>query len=122
MKLIHKLSKTNNNIDIISVIDPIALIPTSAKSSEGIAEMLMLLTGLAQKFLSDCLQCNVDGPAKGTILEVKEEIGLGVTLDVIIYDGKIKVNDIIVLGSTGEPIVTKVRALLEPNPHAEMRD
>lgn len=100
----------------------IALIPTSAKTGEGIPELLMMLTGLAQRFLSTCLTCNVDGPAKGTILEVKEETGLGTTLDVIVYDGKIRVNDTIVIGTTSEPIVTKVRALLEPTPLAEMRD
>jgi len=100
----------------------LALIPTSAKTGEGIPELLMVLTGLAQRFLNECLQCNVAGPAKGTILEVKDEIGLGTTMDVIIYDGKIKVNDIIVLGTVDKPIVTKVRALFEPNPLAEMRD
>lgn len=100
----------------------LALVPTSAMKGYGIAELLMVLTGLAQKFLNQCLTCRVDGPARGTILEVKDETGLGRTLDVIIYDGKIKVNDTIVIGTTGEPIVTKVRALLEPNPLSEMRD
>lgn len=100
----------------------IALIPTSAISGEGIPELLMILAGLAQKFLDKCLTCNVNSLGKGTILEVKEETGLGVTLDVIVYDGKIKVKDIIVIGTTTEPIVTKIRGLLEPNPLAEMRD
>ncbi len=100
----------------------IAIIPTSARSGEGIPELLMVLTGLAQRFLDKCLVCDVNGPAKGTILEVKEETGLGTTIDVIIYDGKIKVNDMIVLGSIASPIVTKVRALLEPSPLSEMRD
>ena len=27
---------------------------------------------LAQKFLNSCLECTVEGPAKGTILEVKK--------------------------------------------------
>ncbi len=100
----------------------IALVPVSAKTGEGIAELLMVLAGLAQRFLNECLSCNVDGPGKGTILEVKEEQGLGTTLDVIVYDGRIRVNDTIVVGSPGEPIVTKVRVLLEPAPLEEMRD
>ncbi len=100
----------------------VGIVPISAKTGEGVAELLMVLTALAQKFLEKCLQCNINGPAKGTILEVKEEKGLGMTLDVIIYDGSIKVNDTIVIGSTNEPIVTKVRALLEPAPLADMRD
>ncbi|MFC1723398.1 translation initiation factor IF-2 [Nanoarchaeota archaeon] len=100
----------------------IGIVPISAKTGEGIPELLMVMTALAQKFLEECLQCNIDSPGKGTILEVKEEKGLGTTLDVIIYDGTIKVNDTVVIGAIGEPIVTKIRALLEPAPLAEMRD
>jgi translation initiation factor 5B len=100
----------------------IAIVPTCAKTGEGIPELLMVLTGLAQKFLNECLQCNVDGPAKGTVLEVKEELGLGKTLDIIIYDGNIKVGDTIVIGGTEKPIVSRVKILLEPMPNTEMRD
>jgi len=82
----------------------------------------MLITGLAQRFLEKCLSCDVSGQAKGTILEIKEERGLGTTLDVILYDGMLKVNDTIVIGSLNKPIVTKIRALLEPMPLHEMRD
>lgn len=101
----------------------LAIIPTSAKSKEGLPELMMVLTGLAQKFLEKSLEYDSEKPGKGTILEVKEEQGLGTTIDVILYDGTIRKNDTVVIGSVGaEPIVTKVRALLEPNPLAEMRD
>jgi translation initiation factor 5B len=100
----------------------IAIIPTSAETGEGIPELLMVITGLAQKYLENCLKCDAEGPAKGTILEVKEEKGLGKTVDVIIFDGHLKVNDTIVIGTMNEPIVTKVRALLEPKPLSEIRD
>jgi translation initiation factor 5B len=100
----------------------IAVIPCSAKTREGIPELLMILSGLAQKFLNDNLNCDVNGFAKGTILEVKEDKGLGKTIDVILYDGMLKTNDTIIIGTLNEPIVTKVRALLEPAPLAEMRD
>ena len=56
------------------------------------------------------------------MLEVKEEKGLGTTIDVIIYDGTLKQNDTIVIGSLNEPIVAKVKALFEPMPLSEMRD
>ncbi|RME53665.1 translation initiation factor IF-2, partial [Candidatus Woesearchaeota archaeon] len=52
----------------------------------------------------------------------KEDKGLGTTIDVIIYDGTITVGDTLILGGLQEPIVTKVRSLLEPAPLAEMRD
>jgi translation initiation factor 5B len=100
----------------------IAIVPLSARTGEGIPELLMVVTGLAQKYLEQCLKCNICGPAKGTILEVKEDKGLGTTIDVIIYDGCIKVGDTIVIGGIDAPIVTKVKALLQPMPLAEMRD
>lgn len=100
----------------------IAIIPASAKTSEGLPELLMVIMGLSQKFLEENLKVNVEGNAKGTILEVKEEKGLGTTIDVILYDGFLKKNDVIVLGSLDEPIVTKVKALFEPSPLSEMRD
>lgn len=100
----------------------IAIIPCSAKENIGLQELLMMVTGLAQKFLEQNLNINVTGPAKGTILEVKEVKGLGMTIDVIIYDGMISVNDYIVFGSMDQPVLTKVRALFEPDPLAEMRD
>lgn len=100
----------------------IAIVPVSAKTGQGIPELLMVLTGLAQKFLEKKLEIEETGPAKGTILEVKEEKGLGTTLDTIIYNGQLKVNDIIVIGGLEGPIVTKVRALLEPAELAEMRE
>jgi len=100
----------------------VAIIPCSAKAKIGIAEILVLITGLAQKFLEQGLKINVSGPAKGTILEVKDTEGLGKTLDVIIYDGTLNVNDTIIIGTMGEPIVTRVKALFQPSPLHEMRD
>ena len=100
----------------------LAIIPLSALTGQGIPELLMVITGLAQKFLEKELEVEVEGPAKGTILEVKEEKGLGTTLDTILYNGSLSVNDTIVIGGIDGAIVTKVRALLEPAELAEMRD
>ncbi len=100
----------------------IALVPISAKSGQGIPELLMVLTGLAQKYLEQQLKIDEDGPCKGTILEVKEEKGLGTTVNAIIYNGSLKVNDTLIIGAIGQPLVVKVRALLEPADLADMRD
>ncbi|MEK6967936.1 MAG: translation initiation factor IF-2 [Nanoarchaeota archaeon] len=100
----------------------VAIVPCSAKTGNGIPELLMVLTGLAQRYLEVSLNVNLEGPAKGTILEIKKDKGLGTTLDVILYDGTLKRNDTIVIGTLDEPIVTKVKALFEPAPLAEMRD
>lgn len=120
---IHEHGFASERFDRVSdFTKEIAIVPVSAKTEVGIAELLMVVTGLAQKYLEKCLECNVSGPAKGTILEVKEEKGLGKTVDVIIYDGTLRVNDTIVIGGVEAPIVTKVRALFQPAPLAEMRD
>ncbi len=100
----------------------IAIIPVSAYTGQGIPELLMVLTGLAQKFLEKQLEIDEHVPAKGTILEVKEETGLGTTIDAIIYNGKLRVNDILVIGNIGGAFAVKVRALLEPEELAEMRE
>ena len=125
-ELVGKLSELGFNAERFDRIEDytrqIAIIPTSAQTGEGIPEMLMVLTGLAQKFMEQSLNVNIGGNAKGTILEVKEERGTGTAMDVIIYDGTLRKNDTIVIGTLAEPIATKVKALLQPLPLKDMRD
>ena len=99
----------------------LGIVPMSAKFAEGIADLLLVLVGLAQRFLEKDL-LHEEGPAEGTILEVKEEKGLGVTLDAILYKGTVAKGDTIVFGTTARPGVTKVKALLKPKPLDEIRD
>ncbi len=98
----------------------VAIVPVSAKTGEGLAELLALLAGLVQQFMKKKLVTS-DEPAQGVILEVKEEPGLGTTIDVIIYDGVLRKGDMIIVGGKEKPIVTKVRALLMPRPLQDMR-
>ena len=125
-ELVGRLSTFGLNSERFDRVDDytkqIAIIPLSAKTGEGIPELLMVITGLAQKYLEKKLDIDIKRFAKGTILEVKETKGLGITLDVIVYDGTLKRNDLIVIGGLEKPIVTKVKALFEPMPLAEMRD
>ncbi len=100
----------------------VAIIPLSAKTGEGIPEILMVIAGLAQKYLENCLCCDISGYAKGTVLEVKKEKGLGDAIDVIIYDGTLRKDDIIVVGGMSSPVVTKAKCIFEPMPLSEMRD
>lgn len=99
----------------------VAIIPVSAKTGEGIPELLAILTGLTQAYLSNVLLVT-SGPARGTVLEVKDEPGLGTTINCIIYDGSLKIDDTIVIGGRDHPIVTEVRAILVPKPLDEIRD
>jgi len=100
----------------------IGIVPCSAKENIGLDELLFVITGLAQKFLEQSLTLNVDGPAKGIILEVKEDKGLGKTIDVILYDGSLRAGEKIIIGTLEEPAEAKIRALLMPEPLKDMRD
>ena len=100
----------------------IPIIPVSAKLGDGIPETLLFLAGLSQRFLEKKLTINEDDPGVGTVLEIKEEKGLGKTMDVIVYDGVLSVGDEIVVGGKSGVIKAKVRALLEPKPLNEIRD
>ncbi|HLC92576.1 MAG TPA: translation initiation factor IF-2 [archaeon] len=94
----------------------VAIIPTSAKMRIGMPELLMFLAALSQKYLDKKLVLHENGKCKGTVLEVREERGLGKTIDVILYDGMLRVGEEIVVGGMNGIIKTKVRALLEPKP------
>ena len=99
----------------------VALVPISAKEGIGVPDLLLMLIGLAQRFLESQL-AKAEGPGRGTILEIKEEKGLGKTLDMILYDGVLKKGDTVALGTRGAPVVTRVKAILKPKPLDEIRD
>jgi translation initiation factor 5B len=96
----------------------IAIIPTSGRTGEGIPELLMVLAGLSQQFLKERL--SISNVARGTVLELKETVGFGATVDVILYDGTLRKGDYLIIGGR-EPIATKIKALLRPRPLQELR-
>jgi translation initiation factor 5B len=100
----------------------VSIVPVSAKTGEGIPELLAVLTGLSQRFLTGKLEIETDAPAKGTILEIKEEKGMGTTADVIIYEGTLRQDDTIVIGGLDSAVTTKVKAILKTKPLSEIRD
>lgn len=97
----------------------VAIIPCSGVTGEGVQEVLMMVTGLAQSFLKKELE-TTEGMGKGSILEVKEMKGMGMTVDAILYDGQISKGDWLVVGGR-EAFATKIKALLVPPPMKEMR-
>jgi translation initiation factor 5B len=100
----------------------VLIIPVSAKTGEGFQDLLLLLAGLAQKFMGKILDVEMEKPAVGNVLEVKEVSGIGATIDAIIYEGKIEAGDKIAVATFDGPIVTKVRAVFQPAPMEEIRD
>ena len=117
-EVLGKLSEEGLNSERFDRVDDytkqVAIVPCSAKSGEGVAELMMLLVGLGQRFLEKKLEVK-KGAGKGVVLEVKEEKGLGKTMDVILYDGSLKEGDQIVIGGLDKAIVTKVKGLFEPD-------
>jgi translation initiation factor 5B len=99
----------------------VAIVPVSATKNIGIPELLAVLVGLAQQFMIKKLERHQD-EARGIVLEVKEEIGLGPSANIILLDGTLKQGDKIVLAKRDCTIVTKIKALLLPKPLDEMRD
>jgi translation initiation factor 5B len=101
--------------------DTVGVVPISAETGDGVADLLTVLMGLSQRYLREAMSVDVTGPGSGTVLEVAEEQGFGTTLDLVLADGRIREDDRIVVGGEQGPIETTVRALLKPQPLAEMR-
>jgi len=98
----------------------LAIVPVSAHTGEGVPDLLLVMIGLAQRYMGEELVLTVDGPGAGTVLEVKEERGLGTTLDVILYDGTLSIGDEIAVAGKDAVVITKVRSLLQPRPMKEI--
>jgi translation initiation factor 5B len=98
----------------------LAIVPVSAHTGEGISDLLLVMIGLAQRYMGEELALSVEGPGAGTVLEVKEERGLGTTLDVILFDGTLSIGDEIAVAAKDDVTITKVRSLLKPRPMKEI--
>jgi len=120
--LVSQLSERGFEAERFDRIDDfknqVAIVPTSGKTGEGVPELLVMLSGLAQQFLKERLQ--VSEQARGSVLEIKEVKGLGTTIDVILYDGSVKRGDYLIVGGK-KPIVTRIKALLRPPALRELR-
>ncbi len=89
----------------------IALVPCSAKTGEGIQELILVLCGLSQKYLQNKLE--LGEKAKGVILEIKKEKEMNYA-EAILHDGELSKKDEIAVASLdGKAIITKIRVLEE---------
>jgi translation initiation factor 5B len=93
----------------------VGIVPVSAKSGVGVAELIALLVGLAQRFLQNELAIVKDG-GEATILERSDQKGIGPVGNVIVYSGRLRVGDDIVVTGRTEPFSTKVRGIYRPIP------
>ena len=100
----------------------VAIIPVSAKTGEGIQELLTILIGLVQRFLINRLEVDLNKPGYGTILEVSEEVGLGTVVKAIHIDGVVKVGDVFIGAGPNGIVRSRIRSILMPAPLDELRD
>ncbi|MDW0134170.1 MAG: translation initiation factor IF-2 [Nitrososphaeraceae archaeon] len=99
----------------------LAIVPVSASTGTGVPELLAVLVGLTQQYLSKKLERH-ETETKGIVLEVNDEIGLGPSANIILLDGTLKQGDRIVVGKRDSVTITKIKSLLLPKPLDEMRD
>ncbi len=99
----------------------VAIVPVSAAKNIGIPELMAVLVGLAQQYMTKKLERH-ESETKGIVLEVKDELGLGPSANIILIDGVLKQGDRVVVAKRDNAIVTKIKALLLPKPLDEMRD
>jgi len=83
-------------------------VPISAKAGQGIDELLEMILLVAEM---QEIKCYPEGFARGVIIESKLDKFLGPVATAIIKDGKLKVGDYFVAGST----FGKVRRMIDPN-------
>ena len=98
----------------------VAIVPVSAKTGEGIPELISLLIGLTQSYLKQKL--TVSNDTRGIVLEVTEEPGLGDTANIILTDGVLNKHDEIAVAKKDGVVTTKIKAIFMPKPLDEMRD
>ncbi|MGA2666066.1 MAG: GTP-binding protein, partial [Nitrososphaerales archaeon] len=101
----------------------VSIVPISARYGIGLPEIMAVLIGLAQQYLSEKLvTIDENGRARGIILELQEEVGIGETANVILTEGKLSVGDRLVLLKKEGAVESRVKALFMPKPLDEMRD
>lgn len=97
----------------------ISVVPTSAKTGEGICDLLLLEVSLVQRYLEGKVTFKND--LQCTILEVKPVQGIGTTIDAVLVNGVLNEGDKIVCCGLNGPIETQIRSLLTPQPLRELR-
>jgi len=99
----------------------VGIVPVSAKTGVGVPELIALLVGLSQRFLSRELVLVREG-GEATILERSDQKGVGPVGNIIVYRGRLKVGDEIVVTGRLEPFESRVRGIYRPAPARSGRD
>ena len=89
--------------------------PTSSLTSDGIGNLMALVVELSQTNLSDRISYSTE--LQCVVMGVKAISGIGTTIDVCLVNGKLSIDDTIIIAGQKGPIVTKVSDLLTTRPN-----
>lgn len=89
------------------------MVPTSAHTGDGMDDLIAYICKYSQNKLPRRLAFSEE--LQASVMEVKETEGHGTTLDVILVNGRLRTNDLIVVGGQEGPISTRIRYLLKVN-------
>lgn len=124
--IVGKLSEYGLDSDRYDRVDDftkkVAIVPISAKTGEGLTELISTLVGLTQKYMEDKITLTDQNISKGVILEVKDYPGLGKTIDVIIFDGIVKSGDNVLALDVDGVKKSRLKSILKPAELKEIRD
>jgi translation initiation factor 5B len=90
-------------------------VPTSSLTSDGIGNLMALVVELSQTNLSDRISYSTE--LQCVVMGVKAISGIGTTIDVCLVNGKLSIDDTIIIAGQKGPIVTKVSDLLTTRPN-----
>ncbi|MCW1293535.1 MAG: translation initiation factor IF-2 [Candidatus Rehaiarchaeum fermentans] len=96
----------------------VAIVPVSSKDKVGIADLLVLMIGLIQKYKLN------ERPNDNRIffLENRNEKGIGIVTDSIIYSGIVKVGDKMSFVSEGKIVEDSIKSIFRLEPLSETRE
>eukprot|EP00917_Polyrhabdina_sp_WS-2016_P000406 GHVP01000895.1.p1 GENE.GHVP01000895.1~~GHVP01000895.1.p1 ORF type:complete len:893 (-),score=208.66 GHVP01000895.1:49-2727(-) len=98
----------------------VSVCPTSAKTGDGLPDLLGLLLSLAEQYLSKNLKVD-QNVFKCTAMEVKKDDENGFCVDAILTSGVLHIRDKLVFSTSSGSVDTTLRALLRPPDMAETR-
>lgn len=117
IKLVYEFDGSENWKDEDDIWVPVC--PTSAHSGDGMGNLMAQVIDLSQTVCRKKITFSYD--LKCTIMEVKAIEGLGKAVDAILVNGRLKTNDIIVLGGQNGPICTHVKQIFTPPANKDLR-
>lgn len=99
----------------------VSMVPISAKTGEGMADLLMLIASLSNKYMKKKLVFHED-KARGYVMEITKDNQLGNLLNVILTDGILNNKDKVIFCGSNGCIETEVKKIFLPNEKEELRD